>query len=75
MAKCSWTLALNRCPHGNEALSVDYTGADGGGGSRITGPDCCGRWKVVKEWPMDAGSLRSAINEFEGAIEELESES
>ena len=75
MTKHSWTLALNRCPHGHEALSIDYADADGGGGgARITGPDCCGRWKVVKEWPMGLSSLRNAAESLSEAADELEQE-
>lgn len=73
MTNRSWTLALNRCPHGKEALSIDFADANGGGGgSRITGPDCCGRWSVVMEWPMSLASLRNAAESLSEAADELE---
>lgn len=65
----SWTLALNRCRHGVEMISLDHNG----GGTNLTGNKCCGRWDVVKEWPMPANLMRDAATELEAAAEEEES--
>ncbi len=61
-------IALNRRAHGIEMLSLDYDG----GGTRFAGPKCCGRWDVVKEWPVTAKDLREIADEAEGVEEERE---
>ena len=59
-----YTLALNRCPHGVEMISIDDSN---GGGTNLTGNKCCGRWSVVKEWYMPHRLLVGAILELEEA--------
>lgn len=42
-------LAINRCPiHGFLSVSVD----DESTGVRITPGKCCGRWEIIKQWPI-----------------------
>lgn len=43
------SLAINVCQdHGVWAISID----DESGGIRLTDGKCCGRWEVVKSWPL-----------------------
>lgn len=65
-------LSICKCPeHGTWMLSVD----DEGGGTRITSSKCCGRWDVVKRFPMTAKQLREAAAELECNADQLEQES
>lgn len=67
----SWlTIALNRCPHGIEMLSLDNES----GGSRFAGPKCCGSWKVIAEWPVSAKDLREIAEEAESLTEQREAQ-
>ncbi len=61
-------IRLVRCPHWFDALSIDY----GNTGTRITSGKCCGRWEIVREWPMSADSLRDAAREFQCIAEQIE---
>lgn len=63
-----FAIVLNRCPHGVEMISLD----NDGGGVKLTGASCCGRWSEVKVWPMSATSLRAAADEFDGAATMME---
>lgn len=63
--KPKFSLTLNRCPHGVEMLSLD----DSNGGVNLTGQKCCGRWNVVKTWPMTASNLERAAAELKQAAE------
>ena len=65
-----FAIVLNRCPHGVEMISLDNEG----GGTNLTGPDCCGRWSEVKAWPMSARKMRCAIDELEDAASRTEQE-
>lgn len=60
-----YTLALNRCPHGVEMISIDDSN---GGGTNLTGNKCCGRWSVVKEWPMSDRLLEGARDELDAIV-------
>lgn len=52
-------IALNRCPHGVEMLSLDFHH----GGTRFAGPKCCGSWRVVGEWRVTAKALQDIAEE------------
>jgi hypothetical protein len=64
-------LAINRCPnHGCFSISIDNET----GGTRLTDNKCCGRWDIVKRFPMTEKQLRNIVIEIECASEQLESE-
>lgn len=68
-----YRLSVNRCPHGTYSVALDRRDPDGGGtGTRLTPGKCCGRWDLVREWPMDADDLRDIITELECAADEME---
>jgi hypothetical protein len=55
------TLAIDRCPHGMRAISVNLRGEHG---SRLTSGKCCGRWDTVVEWAMSKKELLAAADEI-----------
>jgi hypothetical protein len=63
----SYRLTLNKCPHGVEMISLE---ASYGGGVRITGNKCCGRWTEIKQWPMNRVLLHEASEELECASQD-----
>lgn len=68
-----YRIAVNACEyHPNvQMLSLD----DESGGQRLLGPKCCGRWSMVREWPLDDADARSIAIELECVAERLESPS
>lgn len=52
MAKKAHYLAIDKCPHGTVALSIN----NDIGGTRLTG-GCCGSWTTQREFPVDVDSL------------------
>ena len=63
------TLALNNCPnHGTKMVSIDSNGT----GIRVAGSKCCGRWQVIKEWPLTAQQWRELAEEANAVAEALE---
>lgn len=63
-----YNLTLNCCPHGIKMISID----DQRGGTNLTGQKCCGRWNVIKEWPMSIKQLKLVAYEITQAIQNLE---
>ena len=49
-------------------MSID----DETGGHRVTPSKCCGRWEVVKTWPLSADEWRSLAAEATRAAEDLD---
>lgn len=62
-------LSIDRCPvHGFFAVSLNQ----GGTGTRLTRTKCCGRWKQVIGWPMQAAELRELADLCERMAEDSE---
>lgn len=62
-AQVSKTLAINRCPtHGYWAITID----DDDTGVRVTPSKCCGRWDIVKVWPLEQCDLSSLVAALPG---------
>ena len=55
------TLAIDKCPHGMRAISVNLRGEHGG---RLTHGKCCGRWDTMTEWTMSKKELLEAADEI-----------
>lgn len=54
-------LQICKCPeHGHWAVTV----GDSDGGTRLTPTKCCGRWTIVKAFPMTPGALRSVAEDI-----------
>ena len=63
------SLAINVCQdHGVWSISI----ADDSGGIRLTDGKCCGRWEVVKSWPLTARLAENIVTEIESAREQDE---
>lgn len=65
-------LSIHQCPIHKDFLAVclDEKDEDGGTGVRLTPSKCCGRWKLVTQWPMRLVDLRCIKEAIENAIEE-----
>jgi len=64
-------LSVDRCPQHREfwAVSVSELDDEGcGHGSRLSGEKCCGQWKTVKSWTLNADECRAAIAAFTDAL-------
>lgn len=55
------SLAINRCPHGVFSVTIDGDGS----GVRITPSKCCGRWDLVKSWPLSKREWDEIVNEIQ----------
>lgn len=62
-----YSLAINECPHGIKSISLD----DENCGIRLTSSKHCGRWRIVKSWPVGIKELESIIKELTIARESL----
>ena len=56
-----------RCPIHQEFWALMIS--DESGGVRLTRSKCCGRWDVVKRWPLYESFGREIINEIECALD------
>lgn len=61
------TLQINKCPEHPEFLSISID--DEGGGTRIAGSKCCGRWVTVRKWSITEQMAEEAIELFHAAKE------
>lgn len=58
-------LVYMRCPeHGFAAISIDD---ETGCGTRVTPDKCCGSWRNVKDWALDASDWRELAELAEAA--------
>ena len=63
------TLSIDQCPiHKFWAIAVNVDSH----GTRLTPSKCCGRWREVRVWRMDAHHLREAALALENAAEEVD---
>ena len=60
------TLAMDKCPHGCWAITVNLRGRHG---TRLTHSKCCGTWTTVREWTMSKADLLRAADEISGYAE------
>ncbi len=68
MVKCS--LSIDRCPsHGRYAISLN----DEHGGTRLTSGKCCGLWRTIHEWEMEANELQDLIQEAKSHLKRIRS--
>ena len=62
-------LVINQCPtHRWWSVSID----DDGGGVRVTGSKCCGRWNTIHTFPMSPDQWRELARLAEDAAEDGE---
>lgn len=56
-------LAIYRCPEHREFFAV-ILDDDEGVGTRVTPSKCCGRWDLVRSWPIDDHMRATIIKEL-----------
>lgn len=67
-------LSINQCPVHPSFYSVSIENGTGSG-TRITPGKCCGYWREVKSWSLDARELVTIAIEAECAAEQAAKES
>ena len=65
-----YKLSICRCPAHPNFLSVSLDDFYAGTGVRLTASKCCGRWEVIKSWPMDEREMGETAHLFLNAAEE-----
>ena len=64
-------LAINRCVNHKRSFSISIDTPVDGSGVRLTPTKCCGQWRRMEEWPVDAGRLASIIADLEAELSAL----
>jgi hypothetical protein len=65
-------LSINRCPVHSDFWSISID--DEICGQRITPSKCCGRWRTVKQWRLDARMITSMMEKLTNAQTRPESD-
>lgn len=63
-------IAINRCPEHKDFWCICIEDEEGSG-TRIVGGKCCGRWNLVKRWPLTERTIESILEEMTAAKEGL----
>lgn len=56
-------LAIRQCPSHRDYYSVNVEDDDTG--ERVTPSKCCGRWDLLRRWPIDDFMRESILNALE----------